>query len=80
MKREMERDSLSTIPHSLFTGPQNERSEYRDFFFRQRAIVDWNYGLCGDCYAIGVQHRGDSSGYKLPTLFGSDCDDGVSAV
>ena len=29
---------------------------------------------------MGVQHRGAKSGCKLRTLFGSDCDDVVSAV
>ena len=41
--------------------------------------------MCGDCNAkygvsgIWVIHIGPKSGCKLSTLFGSDCDDGVSA-
>ena len=30
--------------------------------------------------AIWVIHTGPKSGCKLPTIFGSDCDDGVSAA
>ena len=37
-------------------------------FFRQRAVGDCNYGVCG--------HK---SGGKKVTLFGSDSDGGVSA-
>ena len=74
----MERDPQFPILSLL--APKASEASKGASYFRQRAIVDWNYGLCGDCYAIGVQHRGDSSGCKLPTLFGSDCDDGVSAV
>ena len=36
-------------------------------------------GVCGYCYAIGVQHTGAKSGCKLVTLFDSYSYDGVSA-
>ena len=48
-------------------------------FFRQRAVGDCNYGVCGDCNAIGVIHTDFKSGGEKVTLFGSDCDGGVSA-
>ena len=32
------------------------------FYFRQRAVGDCNYGVCGDCNAIGVIHKGPKSG------------------
>jgi len=35
--------------------------------------------VCGDCNGIGVIHTGPKSGGKKVTLFGSDCDSGVSA-
>ena len=35
--------------------------------------------MVGYCCAIRVQHTSGKSGCKLPTLFDSDCDDGVSA-
>ena len=39
-------------------------------------IGDCDYGMCVDFNVIGLQH----TGCKLPTLFDSDCHDGVSAV
>jgi len=36
--------------------------------------------VCGDCNAIGVQHRSNRSGCEKITHFGSDCDDGLNAV
>ena len=48
-------------------------------FFRQLAVGDCNYGVCGDCNAIGVIHTGFKSGGEKVTLFGSDCDGGASA-
>ena len=46
---------------------------------RQLAVGDCNYGVCGDCNAIGVIHTGHKSGAEKVTLFGIDCDSGVSA-
>ena len=43
-------------------------------------IGDYDYGVCGDCNAIGVQHTSGKFGCKLLTLFGSVCDDGLNAV
>ena len=48
------------------------------FYFRER-VNGCCHGACGYCYAIGVQHPGAKSGYKLVTLFDSYSYDGVSA-
>ena len=48
-------------------------------YFCIRAIGDCDYGVCGDCNAVGVIHTSPKSGGKKVTLFGSDCDVGVIA-
>ena len=48
-------------------------------FHRLRLYLCSKRDIC-ECWVIWVIRTGGKSGCKLLTLFGSDCDDGVSAI
>ena len=61
------------ISYLKFYKPPKRTKRVWGLFFRQLAVGDCNYGVCGDCNAMGVIHTDFKSGGEKVTLFGSDC-------